>query len=89
MNNTAFRIPGQGFAVFRFDFPQHLITLELTMTNTTPVAITGEDQHTYRSIFENAVEGMFRTTPEGRLINVNPAYARMFGYCSPEEIIKI
>ncbi len=58
------------------------------MTNTAPVAITGEDQHTYRSIFENAVEGMFRTTPEGRLINVNPAYARMFGYSSPEEIIK-
>lgn len=30
---------------------------------------------------------MFRMTPEGRLIEVNAAYARMFGYSSPEEIM--
>ena len=38
----------------------------------------------YRSIFENAVEGIFQITPEGILLNVNPAMARMFGYDSPE-----
>ena len=41
----------------------------------------------YRSIFENAVEGIFQTTPEGRLIAANPAHARMLGYDSPEELI--
>jgi len=41
----------------------------------------------YRSIFENAVEGIFQSTPEGRFINVNPAMARMFGYESPEDLI--
>ena len=29
--------------------------------------------------------GIFRSTPEGKIINVNPAYARMFGFDSPEE----
>ncbi len=41
----------------------------------------------YRSIFENAVEGIFQSTPEGRFINVNPALARMAGYGSPGEMI--
>lgn len=41
----------------------------------------------YRSIFENAVEGIFQSTPEGELITVNPSMARIFGYASPEEMI--
>jgi PAS domain S-box-containing protein len=40
----------------------------------------------YRSIFENAVEGIFQTTPEGRYLSVNPSLARMYGYDSPEEM---
>jgi len=41
----------------------------------------------YHSIFENAVEGFFQSTPEGRFLTVNPAFARIFGYASPEELI--
>src|SRR2546428_11647562 len=41
----------------------------------------------YRSIFENAVDGIFQTTPDGRYLSVNPAGARMLGYDSPEELI--
>jgi len=41
----------------------------------------------YRSIFENAVEGIFQSTPDSRLIDVNPAMARIFGYASPKEMI--
>ncbi|AMW27659.1 transporter substrate-binding protein [Arthrospira platensis] len=37
----------------------------------------------YRSIFENALEGIFQTTPEGRYISANPALARIYGYESP------
>lgn len=40
----------------------------------------------YRSIFDNAVEGIFQTLPEGRALNVNPALAKIFGYDSPEEL---
>lgn len=46
-----------------------------------------ESESKYRSIYENSIEGIFRTTPEGRFIDVNPALARMFGYSSPEYMI--
>ena len=42
----------------------------------------------FRSIFENAVEGIYQSTPDGRFISVNPAMARMFGYASPDEMIE-
>ncbi|MEW5723733.1 MAG: ATP-binding protein [Thermodesulfobacteriota bacterium] len=42
----------------------------------------------YRGIFENAVEGMFQTTPDGRFISVNRAMARLLGYDSPEELVQ-
>lgn len=46
-----------------------------------------ESEEKYRSIFENAVEGMFQSTPEGQLITANPSMARIFGYTSQEEMI--
>jgi len=41
----------------------------------------------YRSIFENALEGIFQTTPEGRYLAANPALARIYGFESPEALI--
>ncbi len=40
----------------------------------------------YRSIFENAVEGLYVTSPDGRFLSANPALARMFGYDSVPEM---
>ena len=45
-------------------------------------------EENYRSIFENAVEGIFQSSPEGRFISVNPALARIYGYDSPREMIE-
>lgn len=42
----------------------------------------------YRSIFEHALDGMFRSTPDGRFLLVNPALAEMLGYDSPEDLIE-
>ena len=36
---------------------------------------------------DNAVEGIFQSTPEGRYITANMAMARMYGYESPAELI--
>jgi PAS domain S-box-containing protein len=41
----------------------------------------------YRSIFENAVDGIFQTTPEGQYLHVNPALACIYGYETPEELM--
>jgi PAS domain S-box-containing protein len=42
----------------------------------------------YRDIVEGAVEGLFQSTVGGRYLGVNPALARIYGYCSPEEVIR-
>jgi PAS domain S-box-containing protein len=46
-----------------------------------------EAKEKYRGIFENAVEGIFQSTPEGKFISVNPAMARILGYASETEMI--
>lgn len=50
-------------------------------------ALLAQSEQRYRSIFENAVEGIFQTTLEGKFIRLNPAYARILGYDSPEEMM--
>jgi two-component system, cell cycle sensor histidine kinase and response regulator CckA len=45
-----------------------------------------ESEEKFRNIFENVVEGIFQSTPDGRFINVNPAFARVSGFSSPEEM---
>jgi PAS domain S-box-containing protein len=47
-----------------------------------------EAESKYRNIFENAVEGIFQTSPDGRFVVANPALAKMFGFDSPEELIE-
>jgi len=41
----------------------------------------------YRSIFENALEGIFQSSPDGRFISVNPAMAKIHRYSSPDEMM--
>lgn len=41
----------------------------------------------YRTIFENAIEGIYQMTPNGRYISANPALAKMFGFDSPAELM--
>jgi PAS domain S-box-containing protein len=42
----------------------------------------------YRSIFENTIEGIFQTTPEGRFLDINPAVVRIHGYDSADDMVK-
>lgn len=44
-------------------------------------------EENYRSIFENALEGIFQSTVEGRFISVNPAMAQIYGYDSPDDMM--
>ncbi len=41
----------------------------------------------YKSIFDNAVVGIYQTTVDGRFLRVNPALAEMFGYADPSDLI--
>ena len=46
-----------------------------------------ESEEKYRHIFENSIEGIFQTSPGGRLLTANPALAHMHGYNTPEEMM--
>ncbi len=41
----------------------------------------------YRSIFENAVEGIFQSSVDGKFLIANPMLAKIYGYDSPEDLI--
>jgi PAS domain S-box-containing protein len=41
----------------------------------------------YRRLFESAVLGIMQSTPDGRIINLNAAFAAMFGYASADEML--
>ncbi len=41
----------------------------------------------YRGLFDNALEGIFRTTLDGRYLGANPALANIYGFDSPDELI--
>jgi len=51
------------------------------------VAEQRQAQEDYRKIFEGSVDGIYVTTPEGKILNANPALARMMGYDSPQHLI--
>ncbi|MEA2891378.1 MAG: hypothetical protein QOI05_2171 [Bradyrhizobium sp.] len=44
-------------------------------------------EESYRKLFEGSVDGIYVTTPGGRLLNANPALAWMMGYDTPEDLI--
>jgi diguanylate cyclase (GGDEF)-like protein/PAS domain S-box-containing protein len=47
-----------------------------------------EAERRYYNLFENAIEGIFRTTLEGKFIDANPALARIYGFDSPVELMQ-
>lgn len=48
-----------------------------------------ESEEQYKSYFEKDIAGIFLSTPEGLLLDCNPAYINIFGYTSYEEILSI
>ena len=42
-----------------------------------------EAERRYHNLFENAIEGIFRTTLDGQYLDANPALARIYGFDSP------
>jgi len=68
--------------------PQHMFgtAQDITERKHAEEALRKAEQK-YRAMFENAIEGIFQTTPDGKYLSVNPALARMYGYDSPEELM--
>jgi len=70
------------------DKPTALISVEDITERKTAAETIRKSELKYRNIFENAVEGIYQSTREGKFITANDALARMAGYDSPEELIE-
>jgi len=46
-------------------------------------------EHRYRNMYQNAVQAMFQSKLSGELIRVNPSYAHILKYNSPEELLNL
>ncbi|OPY69246.1 MAG: Blue-light-activated protein [Syntrophorhabdus sp. PtaU1.Bin050] len=62
------------------------LTRILAQKKKTEAALRSAEEK-YRTIFENAMEGIFQAGQDGRFMTANPALAHMQGYDSPEEFI--
>ena len=74
-----------------FDYvlkPLNLKMLAQILSRAISVRRLRESERKYRSIFDNAIGGIYQTKPEGRCITANLAFARILGYTSPDELIK-
>ena len=68
--------------------PIHMqgVMLDITQAKEAELAHR-EAEERYGRLFQNAIEGVFQTTPDGRYLSANPAMARMYGFSSVEELM--
>ena len=45
-----------------------------------------ESEEQYRGLFENAIIGIYKTTPDGKIVAANPTLVKVLGYSSFEEL---
>jgi len=63
------------------------------ITDLTDLKATQEElkraEQQYRSMYQNAVQGMFQSNLSGELLRANPSYARILGYDSIDEVLSL
>ncbi len=81
MDPDGFSLPRRTLATLAADYLA--AALESVRLN----AQTREAEARFRSIFENAVEGIYQCMPDGRVVVANPALARMLGFKDPSDLL--
>jgi len=61
--------------------------LDITEQKKMEAALKASEEK-YRNIFENAVEGIFQIGINGEILSANPSFSHLFGYKSPQEIMR-
>jgi len=67
-------------------FTVHIAISDITDMRNAEEALRKSEEK-YREIFENSVVGLFQTAPGGRMINVNNAFAHMYGFFDAAEML--
>jgi PAS domain S-box-containing protein len=64
------------------------ISRDISERKSTQDALVRSEEH-FRSLFTNAPFGIFQSTLDGKLLRANPAFAKIIGYESPEELMRM
>ena len=81
--------PGTTQSSRRKDFSQQIGDLYLSMRRTTDsTSLPTIGHESLRQLIDQNVIGIFRSTADGKLVMANAAFARMFGYESPEDLLE-
>jgi PAS domain S-box-containing protein len=80
----AFLVCGSGAAIIICFFSR--VALAQYRQHKTFQRLVSSEQR-YRSLFERNLAGVFRTAMDGRYLDCNEAYARIYGYSSREEVL--
>ena len=78
-------ITGNAVVNGRGELEIHTVSRDITQRRANEEALRQAEEK-YRSIFENAVEGIFQTTPGGHYLDANPSLARIYGFDSVDEL---
>jgi diguanylate cyclase (GGDEF)-like protein/PAS domain S-box-containing protein len=77
-----------GYIQKPFEVDQVILSVQRAAEKNQSALALRESEEKYRRLFDRASLGIFQSTPEGKVISVNPAFARMFGYDSIENAIQ-
>jgi len=86
-NARCLRISGRPLLIERRPAGLTGIMSDITIFKLAEVLLQRSERR-YRSLFENAVEGIFQCTLEGQFLIANPACARILGFLSPDDLIR-
>jgi PAS domain S-box-containing protein len=85
------RVKGQG-TLFYFDCVAHAMMRDGEIHGITvlgrDISALRKNEARFTELFESLQEGIYITTPDGSILDVNPALVRMLGYDSKEEVLK-
>jgi PAS domain-containing protein len=61
----------------------------LAASRKTAKEVFRKNEGKYRPIYEKSAAGIFECMSSGKLVNINPALAKIFGYDSPHEAVTL
>ena len=67
----------------------HITLTDITERKKAEEQTLHESEQRYFSLFNGMADGVYRSTPQGRFVSVNPAMVKMFGYASQKEMLAV
>lgn len=67
--------------------PRHAVVVRRTTDSVIAEKALKRSETRYRALFDNILDGVYRSLPTGELLAANPALVRMLGYESREELL--